>query len=257
MQAESPLLTECRRCSHLRPSASAANDDRSKSPERPINFNKHYHQTDLLSQTPPPSPTSTSKFGQLITDYRRMEKVDIIQRINGEFGRWQLRAVLLIFLCKIPSSWFMACIIFTAPAPRHGEFFCKPQLETANWTRSVSSPFDEVKRNKTDWIKIMHPIIEAKDNEFKIDFCNVYDDADEHAEKYFHNRNYSHPWDRPTERNSTVVPCDSFLHHSSYKSIITDYDLVCSRDILVATTQFFHLFGVLTGGILAYNLLKM
>lgn len=53
-------------------------------------------------------------------------KVDAVGQITGPWGKWQLRTVLLIFLCKIPSSWFMACIIFTAPAPRHGEFFCKP-----------------------------------------------------------------------------------------------------------------------------------
>lgn len=37
----------------------------------------------------------------------KMEKIDIIGRINGEFGKWQLRTVLLIFLTKIPSAWFM------------------------------------------------------------------------------------------------------------------------------------------------------
>lgn len=42
-----------------------------------------------------------------------MKKVDIIGRINGEFGKWQFRTVLIIFLTKIPSAWFMACIIFT------------------------------------------------------------------------------------------------------------------------------------------------
>lgn len=209
-----------------------------------------------------------------------MEKCDIVGRINGEFGRWQLRTVLLIFLCKIPSSWFMACIIFTAPAPRHGEFFCRPPVPAPmahmlpagsgpNYTDThrsdhvdVSGWSDAVKPNKTDWIKIMHPLIETADHEFKIDFCNVFDDADQHAEEYFHNRTHQHPWEQPTrEQNQrdagSVIPCDSFVHHAEYRSIITDYDLVCGRDIPVATTQFFHLFGVLTGGLLAYFLLKV
>lgn len=190
-----------------------------------------------------------------------MEKVDIVGRINGNFGRWQMRTVLLIFLCKIPSSWFMACIIYTAPAPRHGEFFCRPPA-VGNWTETHRSDMppnwsDEVKLNKTDWIKIMHPLVEQRDNEFKIDFCNVYDDADKHATEYFHNSSHQHPWERPDQRLGAVIPCDSFVHHSEYRSIITDYDLVCSRDILVATTQFFHLFGVLTGGLLAFFLLKV
>lgn len=179
-----------------------------------------------------------------------MEKVDIISRINGNFGKWQLRTVLLIFLCKIPSSWFMACIIFTAPAPRYGEFFCSPAPAVLN----SNNILDE---NKTQWIKISHPVKkEAKTEEVKIDFCNVYEDADEHAEHYFKRISQQHPWELP-KRNANIVPCEDWLFEADFKSLISDYDLVCSRDILVATTQFFHLFGVLTGGILATNLLKL
>lgn len=183
---------------------------------------------------------------------KKMEKIDIISRINGNFGKWQLRTVLLIFLCKIPSSWFMACIIFTAPAPRHGEFFCRPPanvLKSEQWDNIL----DE---NKTQWIRISHPVkAEVADEEIKIDFCNVYADADKHAEHYFKHISHQHPWEIP-KRNANVIPCESFVHDAEYNSLIMDYDLVCSRDILVATTQFFHLFGVLTGGLLAVNLLK-
>lgn len=178
---------------------------------------------------------------------KMQSKVDAVGKITGEWGKWQLRTVLLIFLCKIPSSWFMACIIFTAPAPRHGEFFCKPP-------ESLSP------RNHTKWIKVSHPALEeAEDHEFNIDFCNVYQDALEHAHQYYH---YQHPemeprlWDEPSVKNATVIPCKAFEHKSDYPSLITQFDLVCSRDILVAVTQFFHLFGVLTGGLLANQLLK-
>lgn len=184
-----------------------------------------------------------------------MEKVDIVGRITGEFGRWQLRTVLLIFLCKIPSSWFMACIIYTAPAPRHGEFFCRPPEAAVSWTNE-SKWEDSVRKNQSDWVKILHPQKERDDKEFNIDYCNVYDDAEKHAENYFHAKAHSDPWVMP-KRNASIIPCTSFLHHPGYSSIITDYDLVCSRDILVASTQFFHLFGVLTGGLLAVNLLKL
>lgn len=151
-----------------------------------------------------------------------------------------------------------ACIIFTAPAPRHGEFFCRPSENVVSVLQNHTNDWEKmVKETKTDWIKISHPFKEeVADKEFTIDYCNVFTDAEEHAKIYFHNRTHQHPWDMP-KRNSTIIPCATFLHHSDYKSIITDYDLVCSRDILVATTQFFHLFGVLTGGLLAYNLLKL
>lgn len=162
------------------------------------------------------------------------------------------------FVSKIPASWFMACIIFTAPAPRHGEFFCKPSQNVVNVLGNHTTDWEHmIKINKTDWIRITHPFKEeVADKEFNIDYCNVYADAEDHAKIYFHNHTHIHPWDMP-KRNSNIIPCDTFLHHSKYKSIITDYDLVCSRDILVATTQFFHLFGVLTGGLLAVNLLKL
>lgn len=167
---------------------------------------------------------------------------DVIPNVTGQWGRWQLRAVLIIFLCKIPTAWFMACIIYTAPAPRHGEFYCKP-------------PPNVTIKNETHWIKVSHPQMEEEDDhEFNIDFCNVYQDALEHAHQYFHDDNEK-PWTLPT-RNSNVIPCDQFQHKSDYHSLITQFDLVCSRDILVAVTQFFHLFGVLTGGILGTKLME-
>lgn len=199
------------------------------------------------------------------------DKIDIIGKITGEFGRWQLRTVLLIFLCKIPSSWFMACIIFTAPAPRFGEYFCQPTIGgianagtmTNNSLMGTSATISwdhYIKQNKTDWIQISHPLVEdSYAKEYIVDFCNVYDDSTEHVTKYLYLSEQSQPWDElMTKRNaSNIVPCDTFVHDAEYKSIITDYNLVCSRDILVATTQFFHLFGVLSGGILATNLLKL
>lgn len=191
-----------------------------------------------------------------------MEKIDVVGKVNGEFGKWQLRTVLLIFLCKIPSAWFMACIIFTAPAPRHGEYFCRPSTNVLNANTTVKW-LQMLDTNKTDWIQIMHPLKEDDDDayggaavdEMPLDFCNVFSDADTHAERYFHALTFDHEWRMP-KRNATVVPCESFIHHTDYKSIITDYDLVCSRDILVATTQSLHLLGVLMGGLLATNLLK-
>lgn len=47
-------------------------------------------------------------------------ELDVVEQVNGSFGRWQLRTILLIFLCKIPSAWFTAIIIYTAPYPWKG-----------------------------------------------------------------------------------------------------------------------------------------
>lgn len=184
----------------------------------------------------------------------KMEKVDIIGRINGDFGKWQLRTVLLIFLCKIPSAWFMACIIFTAPAARSGEFFCRPSTTVLN----ADDRFQRLLNlNKTAWLRLSHPTRIDDGGEEVIDFCNTYSDAHQITERYFHSLGaLAEDWIGATRNSSEIVPCEEFYHHTEYTSLITDYNLVCSKDILVASTQFFHLFGVLTGGLLATYLLK-
>nr|XP_019529218.2 organic cation transporter protein-like [Aedes albopictus] len=165
--------------------------------------------------------------------------VDILSSIMKDFGSWQLRAILLIYLCKIPSSWFMACLIYTAPAPKHGDFFCKPPL-------SISSHYDETK-----WIKASHPVTEkVNDDEFTVDYCNVF----ENSLQYYNDPNLT-SWIQSSD-DTKLVPCRKFEHHYEYNSIITQFDLVCSRYFLIAFTQSSHLFGVLLGGIITTQLMK-
>lgn len=185
-----------------------------------------------------------------------MDDADIIGRINGNFGKWQLRTVLLIFLCKIPSAWFMACIIFTAPAPRDGEYFCHPTPTVLN--ARTQSRFERILDfNKTAWVRLLHPVGKNEWGEEQVDFCNVYADGHKMTEYYFHTvSSITRDWVSPQINTSKIKPCDRFYHHSDYVSLVTDFNLVCSKDILIASTQFFHLFGVLTGGLIATYLLK-
>ncbi|XP_062561076.1 organic cation transporter protein-like isoform X2 [Armigeres subalbatus] len=71
--------------------------------------------------------------------------------------------------------------------------------------------------------------------------------------------NYNDPtltsWLQPSN-DTKIKPCPEFEHRSGYKSIITQFDLVCSRYLLIATTQSAHLFGVLLGGIISTQLLQ-
>lgn len=182
---------------------------------------------------------------------------DIIGEILGDWGSWQFRTVFLIFLCKIPSAWFMACIIFTAPFAKEGEYYCKP-------------PQNTIITNKTDWIHHIHPIEQIADtNKYSIDFCHVYDDIRTSlTQRFQYLENQSDPFSRMNASENKIamvngadgadnaVPCDHFEHDSIYDSLVTQFDLVCSRSILVAWTQFWHLFGVLNGGILATWLLE-
>ncbi|XP_031635392.1 solute carrier family 22 member 8-like [Contarinia nasturtii] len=182
---------------------------------------------------------------------------DIIGEINGNFGKWQMRTVLLIFLTKIPSAWFMAVIIFSAPAPRDGEFFCHPSVKVLN--SHTQEKFERMLDfNKTAWISMMHPTTDSdNDGTNKIDFCNIYADAHKVSEMYFHSlSSITEDWISPNRNDSVIVPCKRFYHHTDFSTLVTDYNLVCNKDILIASTQFFHLFGVLTGGLLATYLLK-
>jgi len=44
---------------------------------------------------------------------------------------------------------------------------------------------------------------------------------------------------------------------TDYRSLIIQFDLICSRRVLVAVTQSFHALGALIGGLMAYSALKM
>lgn len=155
------------------------------------------------------------------------KNVDIVSEIIGEWGPWQSRAVILIYLCKIPSAWFMACIIFTAPIPNPAEVACyQPEIQSefhgGNWPmpRNITNEFDEDPKN----------------------FC--------------FRKNRIQFTDTEGEINRDSVPCELFRFDTPFESTVTKFDLVCSRSILIATSQFFHLFGVLTGGILAVKLME-
>ena len=133
-----------------------------------------------------------------------MIKMDTINKIAGDFGVWQLRTILIIFLCKIPASWFMACVIFTAPEPRSYEFTCKYGKET--------------------------------------DQC-------------FYDSNTKNVNNNSLSNQLIQLPCTEFEHNAKFYSLVMQFDLVCDRDIFVAWTQYWHLFGVLLGGIIATKLM--
>lgn len=168
---------------------------------------------------------------------------DLFDHLFTKFGKWQLRSILSVFVYKIPAAWFMHCILFTAPAPRYGEYFCQPP-------QNLSDKVDL-------WIDMAHPPIPDTTNlqagkPFTRDLCYVFSDANYRTEVHTKD-NISWTYDNFTEE---IVQCQSHTHIDEYESIVTEFDLVCSREILVATTQFLHLVGVSSGGTLAVILLN-
>lgn len=149
--------------------------------------------------------------------------VDPVTKVLGNFGKWQLRTMLIIFLCKVPTSWFMAIIIYTSPAPNPGDFWCTPP------------PTFPTKYLK-DWIDIAHPQKQNHHNQTYTSYCEVYSDV----------------WERPLDffgpnktlfdlTNSTTTKCTNFSFNPEYHSMVRDFSLVCDRDYWVPFSQVFHI----------------
>lgn len=172
-------------------------------------------------------------------------ELDVVEQVNGSFGRWQLRTILLIFLCKIPSAWFTAIIIYTAPYPWKGELVCHP----ADWN---------VSRSQTEHVDRNHPLWQdarSTDRLFNVDVCNAYSNS--LARGFV--RSHGQEWNASVSKEpggQSSLPCEHVEHRTDYKSLISQFDLICSRRVLVALTQSFHALGALIGGLMAYSALK-
>lgn len=163
------------------------------------------------------------------------KNVDVVSEIIGDWGRWQFRSVILIYLCKIPSAWFMACIIFTAPIPKPGEISCYESIDQSVFNRNA-------------WAEHLD-----SQKDLQKDFCRQLNRT--YAVTTMNNLSYNY-FEDGNNGNFESVPCTSFEVNSPFETTITKFNLFCSRSILIATSQFFHLFGVLTGGILAAKLIE-
>lgn len=87
--------SECTQCRQRKPSQSADKIDEHLPPlvsEKPMPMNNE-------CEKPPKSFTSSSA-----------DSTDYIGNFIGPIGKWQLRTIFLIYLTKIPASWFMACV---------------------------------------------------------------------------------------------------------------------------------------------------
>lgn len=119
----------------------------------------------------------------------------------------------------------MACVLFTAPTPNPGEFYCH-----------------QPKSNLPSSVVMVHkahqPMTLQKDL-YNMDFCHTY------------NRTYNGEYEE-----DVLVPCTSFHFDSVVETAVTKFSLVCSRSILISVAQLAHLIGVLSGGILANILME-
>lgn len=180
---------------------------------------------------------------------------DVVRETLGQWGKWQRRSVLLIFLCKIPSCWCMAIIIFTAPSPRQVPFLCDSSASVADSTTFATS-----KHTNSHQLKLVyHPtLIEPNDKQFDIKYCDASIDLVDHAVRYNQTIDSSLWASDVNQMNVNVsLPCDSLRHRPFYYAKETVFDVLCSRNLVAAFTQFFHLFGVVSGGLIAMALMAL
>lgn len=164
---------------------------------------------------------------------------DLISDVVGHFGKWQIRIMLIIFLCKLPTAWFTAVVIFTSPAPNPGDFYCRPP-------DVLPDEFE------SQWVQLAHPVLLNRHNELVTDYCHVFREVID-GPLDFLGPNKT----RTVSSNMSVVACDHFSFNPQYRSLVVDYKLVCGRQLLLPLAQCAHIFGLLAGGIIAFLLMKM
>lgn len=187
------------------------------------------------------SSVSETLLNKSSSKVREVDKfqVDVIGDILDNCRSWQLRTIFIIYLTKIPTAFFMACIVYSAPISQRVSIHCMgPDAVTT----------------------IRHPtVVSVYDKVFNLSYCDTYIDIKDHADMYYGNESYEMPWTVPESginvNRSNVIPCD-FFNFKSGKSITT-YDVVCSRGAFVVVTQGMHLVGILLSGIVLRYSLKV
>ncbi len=197
------------------------------------------------------SSDTSAKLLSKISEVKRAShtfEIDVIGDVLDNCRSWQLRAIFIIYLTKIPTAFFMACIVYTAPIPHRVPIFCK---NTTDHQHSVAA------------ITIKHhpPIISTNDKEFDLSYCDTFADIRDHALIHYGHDNYEMPWNAPNLTRSgigvqsNVMPCDHFNFKRS--SSVTTFDVVCSRGGFVVVTQGMHLVGILFSGVVLRYSTKM
>lgn len=144
---------------------------------------------------------------------------NIIAEIFGKSRLWQIRNILTIYLLKIPTAFFMACIVYTAPVPKRLQVICLNKTEVS-------------------WIHYP-PVIEANDQQFELSLCDANSNALQKSWMYLGSRDQPPPW-------MGQVPCNYFSDKAPF---LTFFDIYCSRGALVVLTQGMHLVGIFLSGV--------
>nr|CAD7424731.1 unnamed protein product [Timema monikensis] len=263
---------------------------------RPMN-NASYAQYNNKSETNMISlPTESGELTPLLAAV--VPQMDAVEGALGAWGRWQLRVCLLVALVKVPSAWHMASILFTAPAPKSGRYWCARPPQFSHWTgqdwlnyshpphpTNTPSSWNIVQRlfcgvRKSVIVcddapaqllehcqevvlcreKVCDSVMTLQPSSWNIvqrlfcgeqrDPCNVYEAGYEMLTR---------DWEaRDLVGNGSTIACREFEYlptHGMTHTVVTQWHLVCERQVLVVVSQFLYLLGILVGGFVCWRLL--
>ncbi|KAF5284078.1 hypothetical protein FQA39_LY17127 [Lamprigera yunnana] len=174
-----------------------------------------YENLKILSVSDRDKPSYGSDENTKENDANLLNSIDILEETIGSFGKWQCRIVFLMSLLRIPLAWIQLNIVFIAPTV---DFWCKPPEFYQN------VPVEEWKS-----------IIQLNDT-----YANeVSGSTSCYMMNIFHFSN-----------STPYIPCQWGYEYNLSEirsSIITEWDLVCDKRILVDITQTTTMFGILLG----------
>ncbi|XP_045769430.1 organic cation transporter protein-like isoform X1 [Maniola jurtina] len=142
---------------------------------------------------------------------------EITFKIVGDFGNWQFWISFSMALLKLPIAWYQLNIIFMAPPQ---EFWC-------------AKPKSFIKYTEEEWRDVCAPKIEEHP-------CLIFDPDILLIE--------------PDMDRSLIplVTCPQFVYDATVfsRTIISDWNLVCSKHWYIHLTQCIMMWGVLLGSII-------
>lgn len=159
----------------------------------------------------------------------KTEHSDIVADILDKSRFWQVKNIILIYLLKIPTAFFMACIVYTAPVPYRTDVYCSDDLGNVTL---ITFPV----------------IVDRNDQEFDLPFCDAKTDVTQKFVNYFGlGHNSSSLWhEAESDSDLDLLPCTLLTARDKFH---TQFDIYCSRGALIVLTQGMHLVGIFLSGV--------
>lgn len=165
-----------------------------------------------------------------------MDFDEILEHVGG-YGKYQKRTILLMALACIISSSSLYEPVFQSFEPDH--WCATPEWNDFNCSKNGLT--ESECRDYKKYASIPYTVTES--NETVYSRCTKYDVS-----------NVPFRWDlEPNIYNSSVIDCDAgwVYNHSEYEStLVTDFDLVCGKQILLNFAHAVCFTGVSVGAVL-------